>query len=137
MILETINEIKRGALIIPGGWQAHVIQVQANDADFKVLVDNLMHACNMSPEEAIKNALLMVQARFAAGWIHNLRMSIIGYAEKYLRLYPDMAFEREDGLIEARGFKPEVMQYYYLPVIGTRVEGSVDHVLQQMYEEAN
>jgi hypothetical protein len=81
----------------------------------------------------------MVQDRYSFGYVHGLRMSIVGYAHRYLKMFPEMAevYAANPALVVARGYKPEIMQQYYLPTIGHQTIGGVEHVLQQMRDSAN
>ena len=135
MIQEVVNDIIRKPVIVPGGWRANVLEVEARQADLQWLVAALVRQLDMHPDKAVATALAMVQDRYSFGYVHGLRMSVVGYAHRYLKTFPEMAVPygpAADGLVVANGYRPEVMQQYYLPTIGHLDVGSVDYVLQQM-----
>jgi hypothetical protein len=137
VIQEVINDIVRRPVIVPGGWRANILEVEAQRDDLQWLVSALVAQVGLEKDQAIATALAMVQNRYSFGSVHGIRMSVIGYAHKYLKMFPEMAEPYPDNpmLVLPRGYKPEVMQQYYLPTIGHQTIGSVDHILQQMRDD--
>jgi hypothetical protein len=132
VILQPIDAIRRNGLIVPGGWNAHVIQVEAHPPDFEWLVNNLVEHAGLQLEEALRVAYQTVQERYTFGYTHGLRMSVIGFAEKYIKEHPHTVVNRDDGQVEARGFDPSRVQAYYLP--GNVMRGR-DSGISGLFEE--
>ena len=135
MTYEEIGDIRRNGLVIPGGWKAPVLNVRATPGDDEFLVNHLVHM-GYDEDDAARLAIRMVQERYTFGFIHGLRMSIMNYAQRYMGRYPSLVQQEGWDSFQLRGFKPEIVQGYYLPSIGGGKDSGIDEVLEEMAREA-
>lgn len=130
MILHEIGDIKRNGILIPGGWRAQVIEVTPESAAFELYLP-VLNAMGFTQEKASQIILKMVQDIYSGGYLHKLRMSVAGYAEKYAKMFPHLTSVDYDVAL-LRGFNPEVAQRYYLPSIGGGKDSGIEDELRRM-----
>ena len=101
----SINDIRYGALLIPGGWHASIprVTVVRDDARFREMVVAFQRWGNrpLAAEDLAREACEDI---FNARWVSNLRAFVARAAIKHLE---------EGGTMES--FRPEVAQRAYVP----------------------
>ena len=152
IIYEEMTDITTGGLVVPGGWNALILEVQSvrestsacktcgqstGRDPAEVLYFEAIRSAGYSVEEARAWCREIPQGRFDFGQKHGLRSHIAHYVREYARRYPDLVDKQSNGSYIARGFDPYMMQQFYLPDLGRgiRAEG-IDAALAEMAAKA-
>ena len=152
IIYEEMTDITTGGLVVPGGWNALILEVQSvreststcktcgqstGRDPAEVLYFEAIRSAGYTVEEARAWCREIPQLRFSFGHKHGLRSNIAHYVRQYARTYPDLVDKTAKNSYVARGFDPYVMQQFYLPELGRgiRAEG-IDAALADMAAKA-
>lgn len=113
-----------GEHVIPGGWKAWVPEVVVREEDLQHWA-RYYQFDGYPPHQARAMAERAIIRKHEAGWIRDLRRSLVRWAQIYLKRFGDL-----------QGFDPERMQQAYYPGenTGRRGKAFVNQLMREMRE---
>lgn len=128
-------------LLIEGGWTALVPEIKAETAAWDAYRDYFIRR-GEDPKTAALKATAAVQQKFTKAFLEGVRRCVGYWAIKYVERWPELA---QDGFYQWKkvkrvvGFKPEIVQYWYVPGQKTGRDGLPfsDEALMEMAQAAN
>lgn len=125
-------------LLIEGGWEALVPEIRAETTAWDAYRDYFIRRGEDQRTAALK-ATAAVQQKFTKAFLEGVRRCVGYWATKYVERWPELAqegFYKWKAVKRPLGFKPEIVQFWYVPGQKTGSKG-LPWVSESLLEMAN
>ena len=108
---------RKNRILVPGGWEAQIPQVQA-ESSVRIAYRDYFMSEGMGASKAEMRALEVTQNQYTACYLDGLKRQITYWAKRYSQKWPKLVEEvtyRYKPALKPLGFKPQEVQFWFVP----------------------